>query len=195
MTRRDFEIIASFTEDSDQVLDLGCAKGDLLAFLREKKKAKVKGIERDFDSIIETIEKGISVYRGDIEEGLSLYPDGAFDLVILSRTIQELNNPDVILSLMLKKGKKVVVTFLNFGYFKNRFYFFFKGKKPRTEASPNYWPLQSEIKPLSVFDFEYYAKLKNIRILKKVYLSGDWKKSSNFFPNLFYGVAIYLISK
>ena len=149
------------------------------------------GVERDFDAFLKTRQKGISIIRGDIEKSLNHYPDNFFDVIILSRTIQELEHPNRIIASMLKKGRRVVVSFLNYGYFKNRFHFFFKGKKPLTEAFSEPWPEQKEIKPLTIADFENFVVKKNLKIVNKVFLRGDWVKKIIIFPNLFAGVAIY----
>ena len=193
--RKDFQIIASFIEEGSKVLDLGCGNGDLLDYLKKKSAIIGRGVEIKLSRVKESIEKGISVIHADMEGGLSYFPEDWFDVVILSRTIQEIAQAQQVIEEMFRVGRRVIVAFLNYGYYKNRLQFLFHGRKPLSEALPEPWYNTSNIHPLSIGDFEQFVHQRNLTIVKKTFLKGDWEKESNFLPHLFAGYAIYLIEK
>ena len=106
-----------------------------------------------------------------MEEGLSFYTDDTFDFVILSRTIQELPEPQNVIKEMLRVGKYGIIAFLNFGYISNRFQYLLNGGKPTSEALPHSWYNSPNIHPLSIKDFENYCQTENISIKEKYYLN------------------------
>ena len=87
--RPDFHVIGEIVEPGSRVLDLGCGEGELLAWLLENKRVLARGVEISPAQVRRAIARGVSVYQGDIDEGLADYPDKAFDYVILSQTLQE----------------------------------------------------------------------------------------------------------
>ncbi|MGC8616320.1 MAG: methionine biosynthesis protein MetW [Desulfurella sp.] len=126
--RRDFKIILSLISDKSKVLDLGCGDGELLHLLLNKKSIIAKGIEIEPKKASESIARGISVYEGDMFEILPNYKTKSYDYVILSQTLSEVSDPKTILFQSLRVGKKVIVSFSNFGHISNRLSIFFKGK-------------------------------------------------------------------
>ena len=131
------KIINSISENA-RVLDLGCGDGKLLAQLTETKSINGYGIDIEFENILECINRNISVYQGDIEEGLKEFPDQSFDYVILSQTLQEIQNPITVLKEMIRVGKKGIVTFPNFAFWKARLQFL-RGIPPKTPSLPYDW--------------------------------------------------------
>src|SRR5215469_14612980 len=87
--RSDYAIIGEIVEPNTKVLDLGCGEGELLEWLAGNKNVEARGVEISGTKVQRAIARGVSVYQGDIDEGLTDYPDGAFDYVILSQTLQE----------------------------------------------------------------------------------------------------------
>ncbi len=196
--RRDFEIIASWVKPDSKILDLGCGDGSLLEIIRKTKQidpALLQGIEKDWGMSLSTLRRGFSVLNGTINHNLNLITEDSFDIIILSKTIQELVHPHKIISKMLLKGKTAVISFVNYGYWLNRISFLVKGRRPMNEVFPFNWYDSSDLRPLSIKDFEDYCKKQKIIVLKKVYLKGDWMRVNRFLPNLFAGYALYHLTK
>ena len=118
--RYDFPIIANWVAPNSKVLDLGCGDGKLLNYLKKERKTTGYGIEKDPDNWLKSLKAGINVLQVDLEAGLLEFEDNSFDVVILSKTIQSMHNTEEILNEMLRVGKHVIVTFPNFGYWRNR---------------------------------------------------------------------------
>src|ERR1700690_2181836 len=118
--RSDYAIIGELIEPGTCVLDLGCGEGLLLQWLKEKKHVDSRGVEMIGASVQKAIARGVSVYQGDLETALEDYPDGAFDYVILSQTLQETRHPLKVLVGMLRIGRYAVVAFPNFGHWSVR---------------------------------------------------------------------------
>ena len=192
--RKDFKIIAKHVEKGASVLDLGCGNGNLLAYLIDRNGVTGRGIEVDFERVIDCLGKGISVVHSDMMDGLALYPNNFFDVVILSRTIQEIPEPHRVIQEMMRVGKKSIIAFLNYAFILNRLNFFFYGRQPRNSALPYEWQSTPNIHPLGIRDFEHYCKSHDLRILKKTFLKGDWESEIRFMPNLLAGYALYLVA-
>jgi len=191
-TKLDHKVIYGVIEPESKILDLGCGDGDLLTFLVKKKKVKAQGIELNEAAIYECVEKGLSVFHGDIESGLSNYPDKSFDYVILNQSMQEVKNVDYVIKEALRVGKKVIVGFSNFTYLSARFRIFFKGKVPITKSLPYRWYNTPNVHFLSIKDFKDFCREKSLKIISAFYLGN--KKTINFFPNLFALNAVFVIS-
>jgi methionine biosynthesis protein MetW len=134
--------------------------------------------------------------QGDIDKGLRDYPDGSFDYVVLNQTLQAVKKPDVVLSEILRVGKKGIVGFPNFAYWKMRFYLFTYGRMPKTEFLPFEWYDTPNIHFCSIFDFAEYCAKNGVTIEKTVYLSTDrgGRVLRGVRPNMFAENAVYLLS-
>lgn len=137
-----------------KVLDLGCGDGALLYALREQKRVTCYGIEIDFENILACISKGLSVYQGNIDEGLPEFLDHSYDYVILSHTLQQIHKPLFVLSEILRVGKKAIVSFPNFGHWKIRLQYCLTGQTPKTPALPYEWYDTPNIRVLTIQDFK-----------------------------------------
>jgi methionine biosynthesis protein MetW len=187
----DHKIIIDIVDKGSKVLDLGCGNGELLNNLVILKKVKADGVELNEDNIYSCMEKGLSVYHRDIENGLKDYPDNAFDYVILNQIIQEIKNIEFLLDETFRVGKKVIIGFPNFAYIKARFDLFFKGLAPVTPSLPYQWYNSPNIHFGSLKDFKAYCVDKNIRIIEAYYL-GD-RNIVRFLPNIFAVNGIFLV--
>jgi methionine biosynthesis protein MetW len=174
------------------VLDLGCGRGELLHILIQEKKVRGQGIEIDEQAIFKCVAKGLNVFHGDIDSGLAEYSDRSFDYVILNQSLQQVRRLDAVLADALRVGKKVIVGFPNFAYYRARMQMFFRGKAPVTGALPYQWYETPNLHFLSISDFISYCRSKKLHIERSVYLGK--KGRITFFPNLFGQTGIFLLS-
>src|SRR5690242_6576045 len=137
--RSDYAIIGEIVEPNTKVLDLGCGEGELLEWLAGNKNVEARGVEISGTKVQRAIARGVSVYQGDIDEGLADYPDAAFDYVILSQTLQESQQPLKVLHEMLRVGRRVIVAFPNFGHWTVRLSMLVSGGAPKTKLFPYNW--------------------------------------------------------
>ncbi len=193
-----YSLISDLIDDNSKILDLGCGDGYLLKLLKEKKHIQGSGIEISQKEVIRCLEKGLSVVQGDIDEGLKQFPDKSYDYVILNQTLQSTRNPDYVLEEMLRTGKKCIVSFPNFAYWRVRFSLLFTGNMPKSKVLPFEWYNTPNIHLLTIKDFFEFAKLHNIKILQAIYTTRATKREAvqyNLFSNFFAEEAIFLISK
>jgi methionine biosynthesis protein MetW len=191
--RLDHRVILETIKAKSSVLDLGCGEGELLYTLIKEKNVRGQGIEIDDKAIYECVAKGLSVFHGDIDTGLSDYRDKSFDYVILNQSMQQVKRVDSVIKDSLRVGKKVIVGFPNFAYYKSRMQILLLGRTPVTPSLPYEWYDTPNLHFLSIDDFIKYCKVKDIRIEKSFYI-GE-KKQVKIFPNLFAQLGIFLISK
>mgnify|MGYP001266234746 CR=1 FL=1 len=167
-----FDTIAGFVEPGSTVLDLGCGEGDLLEHLIRTKNVRGRGVDLSEEMILTCVSKGLSVYQGDLNEGLQDYSTAGFDYAILSRTLQVVQDPVALLREMIRVGKKVVVNFPNFGYLPVRLNLLFRGRMPVTRSLPYQWHDTPNIHLCTRKDFLVLCRDMGIRILKETALRG-----------------------
>ncbi len=189
--RPDFHIIGEIIQPRSRVLDLGCGEGELLAWLVENKSVLARGVEISAQQVRKAIARGVSVYQGDIEEGLADYPDKAFDYVILSQTLQETRAPLEVLRAMLRVGKQAIISFPNFGHWRVRASMLFSGQAPKTRLFPYDWYNSPNIHFLSINDFEDLCSDNGFRIERRYFLAGSRRIS--VLPNLLGQTAVFLV--
>ena len=168
--RFDLQVIASWIEPEAKVLDLGCRTGSLLDYMRHEKNTKGTGIEIDEDAAGQAIAKGLSVIHGDIYEEIEDYPDNVFDYVILSQTLQQVYDPEMLIREMLRVGKRCIVSFPNFTHLKNRFQMFFTGRAPVSKELPYEWYNTPNIRVIPITDFRRFCDNMHVPIVKEVAL-------------------------
>lgn len=170
-TRYDFEIIAQMIKRESKVIDIGCGDGELLAFLKTTRDAKVRGLELVEHNVNKALIKGIPVVQGDAEADLDYYPDNSFDYAILSQTLQATKQPKKILKEMLRIANTAIVSFPNFAHIRNRSYLFFHGTMPVSKTIPYQWYDTPNIHFCSIRDFEKLCAELGFRITEKKFLT------------------------
>ena len=193
-----YDIITNLVKENSMVLDLGSGDGTLLKLLKAKKNVKGNGIEINQNSVILSIQNGVSTIQGNIDEGLKQFNNQEYDYAILNSTLQSTEKPDFVIKEMLRVGKKVVISFPNFGYWKLRFYLLFKGKMPKTKRLPFEWYDTPNIHLLTINDFFEFAKKNNIKIIKSIYSTNGKIKNNLFikiFTSFFAEEAIFVLTK
>jgi len=157
-SRIDYAIIEGFVPHGARVLDVGCGDGTLLALLESKKAIDGRGLELSQDGVNEAVARGLSVVQGDADTDLATYPDGSFDVVILSQTLQATQAPKKVLEELLRIGKRVIVTIPNFGNWRARLHLLLQGRMPVTKALPYSWYDTPNIHFCTLRDFLNLAK-------------------------------------
>ncbi len=191
--RSDYAIIGDIVQPNTKVLDLGCGDGELLEWLAIHKNVDARGVEINGARVQRAIARGVSVYQGDIDEGLADYPAQAFDYVILSQTLQETREPLKVLRDMLRVGRYAIVAFPNFGHWRVRLAHLFTGGAPRTALFPHDWFDSPNIHFLTVHDFESLARKEGWKVDRRIFLQGTQRISA--WPNLMAEVAVFLVRK
>lgn len=191
--RIDHRIILGMIESHSAVLDLGCGTGELLSIFIKEKNVRGQGIEIDEKAIYKCVAKGLTVSHEDIDSGLAEYNDKSFDYVVLNQSLQQIRNVNAVLEDALRVGKRVIVGFPNFTYYKARLQIFFYGKTPVTGALPYQLYETPNLHFLSISDFISFCQLKKISIEKSLFLNK--KRNIAILPNLFAQIGIFLISK
>jgi len=196
--RADFREIIKMIPEKSRVIDLGCGAGDLLYYLTKFKNVDARGVEIEEENVTKCIQKGLTVYQGDIDEGLSDYQDRSFDYVILNLTLQVIHKPLLVLNEMLRVGKYCIVGFPNFGYWKFRFKLLTSGRMPKTKALPFEWFDTPNIHLLTIRDFEALCRDQNIKIIREVPFNDATEKDGkivSFLPNLFAEYGLFEIAR
>ncbi len=186
--RQDFAIIASWVGFGSKVLDLGCGDGELLQFLRGGLEVKGYGVEKDDANWLACMQNGSNVIQMDLEDGLSGFEGQSFDTVILSQTLQAMHNTEEIVQEMLRVGREIIVTFPNFGYWRNRLQIT-NGRMPVSKILPYQWYDTPNVHLCTINDFDEFCKNHKITILERCVITNT--KTIQFMPNLLGNLAMY----
>ncbi len=151
--RLDLSLIAGMITPGSRVLDIGCGDGELLEHLFRTRGCDARGIEIDMAQVTRAVAHGLPVMHGDADSDLAQYPDGAFDYVVLSRTLQAVERPAEVLRQMLRIGARAVVSFPNFGHWTTRWQLVWSGRMPMTAVWRTPWYETPNIHPCTIADF------------------------------------------
>lgn len=188
LLRPDFAIIASWIQPGSKVLDLGCGDGTLLGYLQDTLGVHGYGVEIDDANILACLNNGVNVIQSDLESGLSGFESDSFDYVILSQTLQAMRHTEDIIKEILRVGKEGIVTFPNFGHWKNRLQVLF-GHMPVSQTLPYEWFDTPNIHLCTLNDFEQLCHRHGIHIIERRVMNGS--QHITIAPNLFGMLAFY----
>ena len=158
--RNDYKIILDIIPNGSKVLDIGCSSGELLSLLNKKDDVHTQGVEINQEEVVKCLEDGLDVVQGDINQILEDFPHNQFDYCILTQTIQTVNAPDKLLTLLKKVGKNIIISFDNSNYYKKVFNFSVRGSFDNLleKSEGDQWFNTQNIHPCSIKDFTVLAK-------------------------------------
>ncbi|MCX7187648.1 MAG: methionine biosynthesis protein MetW [Proteobacteria bacterium] len=188
LTRPDFAAIAAWIPNGARVLDLGCGDGSLLRYLQGSNRVAGYGVEIVDANIVACIKNQVNVIQGDLESGLSGFENNSFDYVILSQTLQATRHTEPLMREMLRVGREGIVSFPNFGYWRNRMDIL-QGKMPVSKELPYQWYDTPNIHLCTLNDFEALCRSNSMHILDRRVMTDD--RVISVLPNLLGSTAVY----
>ena len=171
--KQEFKIISNLIDKNTRVLDVGCGDGTLMEYLKDSRKIDIRGIEISKNNVQKCLSKGLTVIEGDAEKDLLQFPDGSFDFVILSQTLQAFLTPEIVIKELLRVGKKAVVTIPNFGFWKVRLHLLLKGTMPITKNLPDEWYNTPNLHMCTLKDFYNFCENRNIKLDQSIALKNE----------------------
>ena len=197
--RVDLALIAELIAPRSRVLDIGCSEGALIEHLFRAKQCDARGLELDMETVTRAVAHGVPVMQGDADSDLATYPDGAFDYVVLSRTLQAVERPREVLAQMLRIGTHAIVSFPNFGHWSLRLQLLLGGRMPMTAGWNRMWYETPNIHPCTIRDF--FALCDQDGYIVENWLAADeqgartpWRRS-RWLANLFGEQGLFLLRK
>ena len=180
--------IASLVPPGSRVLDLGCGDGALLAHLQTERNCTGYGIEFDDANVLACVRRGVNVLQLNLEDGLAIFDDNSFDVVLQIDTLQHLRNAEVMLRETARIGRQGIVAFPNFAHWPNRLSIL-QGRMPVTRRLPYQWYDTPNIRVGTFKDFEVLALKNKLRILDSFGLQNG--AVQRFLPNALAGTAVF----
>ncbi len=186
------EAIASLVPAGSRVLDLGCGDGELLAHLQEKRGCSGYGIEIDDANLLACVRRGVNVIQLNLDEGLAMFDDASFDVVLQIDTLQHLRNAEVMLRETARVGRIGIIAFPNFGHWQNRLSVL-RGRMPVTRRLPYQWYDTPNIRVGTYADFEVLALRNGLKILDSFGLQDG--KTVRRAANLLAATAVFKLAR
>jgi len=184
--------IARLVPHGSRVLDLGCGTGELLAHLIRERGCSGYGVEIDDANVQACVDRGVNVIQLNLEEGLSLFGDGSFDVVLQIDTLQHLHNAEIMLRETARVGRLGIVAFPNFGHWPNRLAVL-RGRMPVTKVLPYQWYDTPNIRVGTLQDFRALALNNHLKILDQFGLQDG--KEIRFWPNARASRAVFKVKR
>jgi methionine biosynthesis protein MetW len=168
--RQDLRLIADMIDPGSRVLDIGCGDGSLLAYLARHKSVDGRGIELSQSGVNSCVGHGLSVIQGDADRDLEAYPTGAFDVVVLSQTLQATRQPRTVIEALVRIGRRAIVSFPNFGFWRVRLQLLINGRMPVSHCLTYPWYETPNIHLCTVRDFVALCDEIGVRVERSVTL-------------------------
>ncbi|MCZ8074932.1 MAG: methionine biosynthesis protein MetW [Burkholderiales bacterium PBB2] len=180
--------IAALVPEGSRVLDLGCGTGALLDHLIRHKGCSGYGVELDDANLLACAQRGVNVIQLNLEEGLSIFEDQSFDVVLQLETLQHLRNTEAMLRETARVGRIGIVSFPNFAHWANRAQVLM-GRMPVTRVLPYEWYDTPNIRVGTYADFEVLARKNRLRVLDSFGIQNG--QTVRTFPNLLASMAVF----
>jgi len=195
--RRDLRLIAEMIEPESRVLDIGCGDGALLAYLAREKGVDARGMELSQSGVNACVRHGLSVIQGDADHDLDAFPAGAFDVAVLSQTLQATRHPRHVVEELVRIGKRAIVSFPNFGFWRIRLGLLWRGRMPVSELLNNSWYDTPNIHLCTINDFLALADEMDVVIERSLTLdsAGRPLRLSSGLANLLAGQALFVLRR
>jgi methionine biosynthesis protein MetW len=184
--------IAQRVPEGSRVLDLGCGDGAMLAYLKEERGCNGYGIEIDDANVLACVKRGVNVIQLNLDEGLSLFDDASFDVVLQIDTLQHLRNAEVMLRETVRVGRIGIVAFPNFAHWPNRLSVL-RGRMPVTRRLPYQWYDTPNIRVGTHADLALLALGSGLKVLDSFGIQDE--RTVRFAPNLMAGTSVYILSR
>ncbi len=186
------QAVARLVPEGSRVLDLGCGDGALLAHLQAQRGCSGYGIEIDDANLLACVRRGVNVIQLNLDEGLAIFEDASFDVVLHIDTLQHLRNTEVVLQETARVGRIGIVAFPNFAHWPNRLSIV-RGRMPVTRRLPYQWYDTPNIRVGTYADFELLALRNGLRIQDSFGLQDG--RTVRTLPNLMAGTAVFKFSR
>lgn len=186
--RKDMELIAQLVPEGSRVLDLGCGNGELLAHLRDRRRCTGYGIEISDANVLACTKRGVDVIQLNLEDGLSVFEDQSFDVVLQLDTLQHLRQTERMLVETARVGRLGIVAFPNFAHWRNRLQIL-AGRMPVTRVLPYQWYDTPNIRVGTHADFEMLARKTGLKVIESFGIQSG--RVVRWRPNLLADVAVF----
>ena len=191
--RPDFDVVTHWVPQGASVLDLGCGDGELLARLIRERNARGYGVEIADAGVLASMQRGLNIVQADIEGGLNLFGDAAFDVVILSQTLQATRHTEALVNEVLRVGKSAIVTLPNFGHWSVRWQLGIGGRMPVSKRLPYQWYDTPNVHFSTIRDFDVFCAEKGIAVERRAVLAGG--REISLLPNVRGETAVFQIRR
>jgi methionine biosynthesis protein MetW len=197
MRRIDYRVIEGLVPHGATVLDLACGDGELLSDLIATRGVRGSGVELSQEAVEACVGKGLSVFHGDLDEGLADFADGSHDVVILSMSLQQLRRPRMIVREMVRVGRQAIVSFPNFAHWSPRVQLCLRGRMPVSRELPYEWWDTPNIHLCTIKDFRELCRQEGLQIGRELFLTSVEKAPPQrvFVPNLRARIAIFAVHR
>lgn len=193
--RLDYERILGLVPSGASVLDLACGAGGLLARLKRRVSGRLVGVELDERQVATAVGRGIDVIQADLDDGLSQFATGQFDVVVLSQALQAVVDVERVLAEMLRVGRTGIVSFPNAAHRSHRRRLCELGRAPETTGLARYhWYNTPDIRLVTIADFEDLCELKGWRILRRIFLDSALRGEPSGDPAQEADLAVYQLA-